>query len=186
MAQIRPGRASKRPGYLTKQLMLRELHGKIVASAWPKPQGPSKLPYMIANRERMKIAQKAVKLVPPTETIPMNEQLKKFLREHRGVRGTAAIRMRDLETQRMFGTLFQPILPNGKRLAMQTQVREVSDWLDWIEPRLGGVMIRTKDGWRTTTNCKLHAVMMQTIVGAWPQSCPLADIPGKDEAMGGY
>lgn len=116
----------------------------------------------------------------------MANALKRFLDKHRGVRGTAAIRERDWQTAIFTGRQWAPVDPQGKIWWTATVQADASDQLDWLEPRIGSMIMRTANGWEPSVNCKpgrylqLHPVPYDVV------SCPPASIPPPHLSMGGH
>lgn len=186
MALIKTGRAARRPGYRQRVYVLRSFHGRTIAQSWPRARGIPVIGYMKAGIERMRIAQRAVKTWAPEEQRVMDKELKSFMRRHRGVQGTAAIRLRDWLTQIIYGRAFQWTTPDGKLLRTAAMQRDASDWLDWSEPRLGSLLTRTDQGWLPTIQCRKGLVLTQSLSIATETCCEPASIPDKRDAMGGY
>lgn len=156
------------------------------AQTWPRKRGRSKLPWQRAQIERVRSIQRAVQQIPAEERSLMQRALAKFLRANRGVRGTAAIRERDLQTAHLSGRLFRPALPDGTDLNPASVYADASDILDWLEPRHGSMVVRTTDGWLPTVNCAPGRVLVQTL-SIWEDGCcPNAGIPPAKYAMGGH
>jgi len=186
VAGIRPGGASRRTQYGGKVWLSYTVHGRTYVRKWPRARGKPKLPWALANLKRMAVAQRAVRQWQPEATKHMQEGLDTFLREHVGLRGTAAIRLRDWLTQVMYGRAWDLVLPTGKKLYSYAAIRDASDFLDWLEPRYGSVLVRTPDGWHGTWNCKPGGVFTMAPDYATPLCCPPADVPPRDQAAGGY
>lgn len=186
MALIRPGTSKKRKLSFRGVVVVRNMYNRLYAQKWPRSRGRPSQSYQRAGLERMTASQEAVKRYHPRGQIAMKEALDRFLRRHRGVRGTAAIRFRDWQTQNVYGRAFAVDLPDGRTLWPATVHREVSDVLDWLEPRLGSVLTRTPDGWRGTIQCRPDAVLVQSLSRPLPTCCPPADIPPAKNAMGGF
>lgn len=134
----------------------------------------------------MKHVQRAVKTWPGEEQRVMDRALQTFMQAHRGVRGTAAIRLRDWLTQIIMGRAFMFVLPDGTRLYTAAARRDASDYLDWTDPRLGSLLTRTEEGWLPTIQCRLGNVLTCMHSREMPDCCPPASIPDKRDAMGGY
>lgn len=186
MAQIRVGTGRRKRPSTKGAYILRVTGGRVYAQAWPRKRGPSKVPYVRAQQQRMKVMAQAVKRWPSDEQSVMREGLDEFLAENRGVRGTAAIRLRDWLTSILTGRAWSVDLPDGRRMWSVAVVRDCSDFLDLIEPRIGSMFVRTGDTWLPTVNCGPGYLL--TCLTDRPVSgcCPTASMAPKDEAMGGY
>jgi len=186
MAILEPGRASSRPLRLKGVVNIIARGGRLFAQAWPKKRGPHTLPWMKANRDRLIAIQKAIQFMPTAERGLTQQTLKQYLAKHQGLRGTAAIRERDYQTAMISGRLWATADPYGTKITPVTVCADASDFLDWIEPRIGSMMVRTETGWLPTENCAPGKVLVQTLVPDWPGACPPASIPDAADAMGGF
>lgn len=186
MATLLPGRASRRPGYTKPAYVIQHRRGRLVAQSWPRKRGLPKQRYMLAILQRMKIAAKAVKRWPTREVEPMRQGLDDFLRENRGVRGTAAIRFRDLQTSILSGRQWEVNFPDGSVSRTAQQVQDASDVLDNLEPRIGSLVTRAPDGWLPTEQCAPKHVLCSYHSQADPNACPPASIPDRSTAAGGF
>lgn len=185
MATLRAGGSSKRQQSLRGAVVIRSSNGKTYAQAWPRPRGTSPLVYQRANVARMSIVQNCVKLVPAEERRVMYEGLEQFLHDKPGVRSSAAIRLRDWLTSVVYGRSWALTLPTGHVVWPQTVAHDASDYLDWLEPRLGSLLVRTRKGWLPTVQCKPGAVLLQVIQPSYPSACPPASYADYDTTMGG-
>lgn len=186
MAGIQPGRSSRRPHSLRGAVVLLVKQGKVIAQAWPRKRGRSPHSYQRAQIDRIRELQKNVYQVPAEERSLLQKALDTFLRKNRGVRGTAAIRERDFLTSNMAGRLYRPQTPEGKPLNTAAIHGDTSDILDWLEPRMGAMIVRTSNGWLTTVNCKPGNVLTMTLEVQQKYCCPNASIAPKELAMGGH
>lgn len=186
MAIIRPGRASRRPASVGKHIVLYTFQGRTYVRSWPAKRGKPKQPYQQAALDRLRLQQQAVKFTSVDEYDTMDRGLKAFLREHRGVRGTAAIRLRDWLTGITFGRAFSWSWQGRPRVVSAAVVQDCSDFLDHLEPRLGSLMTRTPDSWLPTVQCRPGAVLTCAHSGLYPGACPAATLPKRNEAIGGY
>lgn len=186
MAIITPGRSRSRPPYSKKTLIQDFWRGMLRVRSWPRKRGLPKQPWQLAGMERLKVAQKAVKNLPEREVVPTREGLEEFMREHTGVKGTAAIRLRDWQTMNFFGRAYMPIRPDGRPIYSFAQMQDVSAFLDVIEPRYGSLLVRGREGWAATRQCRPRTPLVLGPGIATPGCCPPADIPPMTEAAGGY
>lgn len=186
MAGIQPGRSSRRPHSLRGAVVLLVKKGKIIAQSWPNKRGRSPHSYQRAQIDRIRALQRNVYNVPAEERSLLQRALKKFLDANRGVRGTAAIRERDFLTSNMAGRLYRPQAPQGRPLNTAAIHGDASDILDWLEPRMGGMIVRTSNGWLTTVNCGPGRVLTMTEETQETFCCPNASIAPKHLAMGGH
>ena len=146
----------------------------IVASAWPKKRGLPKDSYQKSTLERMTQLVHAQRQMLPCETEDMQKSLDKFKRENRGNMGQATIRFRDLLTQLQSGRLYGLILPGGRKIYHVDALVDITRLLDWLQPRAGGMLVRTSMGWRTTVNCKEGRLFTLQEEGDDTDACPSA------------
>jgi hypothetical protein len=186
MALIRPGRASRRPGYTKRGFLLAVRKGKIYARAWPRRRGTPKYSYMRDQNLLFKLVALAIKLLSTEDRQGMDSGLQDFLNENRGVRGTAAVRARDWFTQVMFGRAWAINMPDGRRVWPASVVQDCSDVLDHLEPRIGSLLTRTDDSWLCTVQCQQGQVLFLSSGGPDSTCCPPASTPGREQAVGGH
>lgn len=186
MATITPGRTSRRPGSFRGVLVFLVRNGRIYAQKWPRKRGRSKLPWQRAATDRMRVLNRAIKSIPADQRATMQEALREFLDANRGVRGTAAIRERDLQTTLLSGRLWQYSAPGVRRLPTMVQVQDASDILDQLEPYIGSMLTRTNDTWLPTLNCRPGRVCCLLPSVPLPNACPPAQHAPKQHAMGGF
>lgn len=185
MATLWPARATSRPPRQKNAVNTYIRRGRAIAQSWPKKRGKYRDDRMRASTWRQDVTVIASKLMRPQEYMPLNEALIEFLAKHTGLRGTAAIRTRDWFTQLITGRLWAWATPTSTSQYPATVRGDASDVLDWIEPRLGSVPVRTPTGWLGTTNLRPGEVFVSTGTEARFTNCPNATIPGYDDAMGG-
>lgn len=185
MAIIRPGRAGKRRLSLTGAVSVRVYQGRTVAQAWPRPRGTPKLAYQRATLDMLRVSQRAVKQIPARESAPMDRELKAFLNAHRGLQGSAAIRLRDWLTQVVYGRAWAVAFPDGRVMWSQRVYRECSDFLDWTLPRIGSLLTRTDRAWLPTEACAPGAVCKLMPSIPITGCCPPASIPDRRWGAGG-
>lgn len=186
MATMIPGGMSERPASLKNAAILRLWRGMIIVSGWPKKRGPPKQAYQRASLERWKVLNRMVKHTPAPERIAMGDGLKQFLDTHTGLRASAAIRLRDWFTAIYTGRAFYFSLPDGSSIYPSVIGQEVSDLLDWTEPRVGSLLTRTDKGWLPTVQCAPGRVLCQLPPDEIPGACPPASQAPKSQAVGGY
>lgn len=186
MARVKPGRNLKGTAPLTGAVSFRIDRSRTYAQKWPRKRGLPKQTYQRAGLERLRIAQNAVKHMPGDDVTPMREGLQTFMDRHRGVRGTAAIRLRDWLTQVVYGRAWSLQLPDGTVVYSAQVQRDCSDFLDWLEPRIGSLVTRTDEAWLPTVNCKRGRLLTLTGPGEQGRACPPASIPPARLAMGGH
>lgn len=187
MALITPGRASQRPPYFKRILSMVIRQGQLYVKAFPRKRKTAKQVWQIANQERFKIASQAIKHIHEREQSTMQTGLDEFLAENRGVKGTAAIRLRDWFTAVMFGRAWAVRAPNNRIYYPATVLQDISDLLDSFDPRVGSLLVRTNATWLPTVQCQEKFILCLLPEGDLPDTCPVASIPtNKDESVGGF
>lgn len=177
---------SNRPGYAQKAFRLIVRGGSIIAQAWPRKRGLPKQSYQQAGLKRMSAIQRAVKYIHADERNTMRDGLQKFLDNNEGVRGTAAIRLRDWFTMNYAGRAWAVDIPGQGRLYSDAVYQDCSDFLDLIEPKIGSILTVTPNGWAPTTNCKSGMVLV--FMHSMPSefACPPAKGADYFTAVGGF
>lgn len=186
MATIMPGRSYRRPGYTKGAYVIYRRNGQLVVQGWPKKRGQPTQVYQKANLERFRIAAKAIKYWPTREVGPMRDALDQFMRENRGVRGTAAVRFRDWQTSILAGRQWAFDSPGNKPLYPAAVVQDVSDLLDNLEPRYGSLLTRAPGGWLPTVQCAPLYVLCSFHSQADSLACAPASTPPRHLAAGGF
>lgn len=186
MAQIQPGTGRRTRPSTKGAYVLRVSGGRVYAQAWPRKRGRSNLGYQKASNDRMQLLAQAVKRVSAREQTPMREGLDAFLAANRGVRGTAAIRLRDWLTSIITGRAFNWALPDGRVIWSNAVIRDCSDFLDILEPRVGSLLTRTTTAWHPTVQCGPGRVLCCIPPNPLEGACPQASPAPHSTAVGGY
>lgn len=148
---MQPVRAKDRPPYLKRTLITSLWRGQLRVSAWPRKRPAKPNPYTQALRDNLAKTVAWVKRLQPEETNPMREAIAHQNRTHRGFKGSASIRHRDIEVQRLYGRLWALVLPTGEVLHSIQVAQEISDALDWISDQPGAALQRDSDRWSNGT-----------------------------------
>jgi hypothetical protein len=160
-------------------------NGKIIASAWPRKRGRNKLVWTRNNSVRMDTIQIGIKYMPTEERSLLEEGLATFLSNHKGLRGTAAIRARDWLTQLFSGRFAALYDELGEDRRPQASESDASDFIDWIEARIGAMMIRTTTGWLSSSQTAPGQVLHITAgIPVFDDAAP-PSMPDAANAMGG-
>lgn len=187
MALITPGRASQRPPYFKRILSMVIRQGQLYVKAFPRKRKTAKQMWQIANQERFKIATQAIKYIHPDEQKTMQTGLQEFMAENKGVRGTAAIRLRDWYTSVMFGRAWAVRHPTEGIIYPATVLQDISDLLDLFDPRPGSLLVRGPKTWLPTVQCNENYILMLLPDCGLPDCCPVSSIPtNKNESVGGH
>lgn len=166
----------ERPAYVGRSFLTRLTGGSIIASAWPRKRGRPKSQYDRSILARLQRVTEHIKRINDREVDPLRQALAEVNRTHRGLRGSASIRLEDLLTQHAFGRLFAYRLPTGRTLYHRDAILDVSRRLDWLEPQVGSILTRTPTGWQPTIPCAPGATCRQMpsvpIAGCCPAAKP--------------
>lgn len=147
MALIQAVRAIKRPEYLRRSMMVSHYRGSLRASAWPRPRPARPSSYQQSLRDNLKRLVHYMRYLIPREVVPTRDAIDRHNRRVRGHRGSAAIRYRDWEVQRLSGHLFMFILPDGTKVVSTAVRQDVSDQLDWASDQPRTLLIRGQHHW---------------------------------------
>jgi len=141
---------------------------------------------MRAMLDRVRVIARAIKQIPAAERGPMQEALRRYMRQNAGVRGTAAVRERDWLMSLLTGRQWAIYDEQGRQFWPMASLMDVSDWLDHTGPRLGSMLMRGQDEWLPSHNCHPKSVLMYTAPGTHTMTCPAASLPDRANAIGGY
>lgn len=103
MTFLRPTGSQWRTPQVGKSIIVSPCRGITRVQSWPRPRG---IPTDALQRTRLivfKAVQAIIKRLTPFETEYAREAVKRHNQNHRGQRGSAAIRLRDWQTQRLMG-----------------------------------------------------------------------------------
>lgn len=174
MSEIGVGGGSRRVGYRGGVMLARLTDAGIVASVWRKKGKRRPSVYEIYLRNRLRDVTNTLKLMHEREQAAMREAIQVWNREHQGMRGSAAVRLEDIQTARMYGHLLAIMLPNGRTLYHVDAIYSESRRLDWLRPMVGSLLVRTEQGWRPTVNCKAGYVLRYVPDSRSYEACDLA------------
>lgn len=177
MAIIRVGGAQKRPQYAQSLFQAVPTRGRMTVRGWPRSRPGRGSNYAASIRARLTDTVRMVKSLIPREAAPMMAAVAEHARTHTGVRGSANIRYRDVETQRLAGRLWAIALPDGRVLYPAAVRQDMSTALDWIEPPIGALLTRTTESWLPTNQCEVGAVLTMTPDGPVTGCCPGPELP---------
>ena len=183
MAQIGRRASRARPQYAQRVYYSRLLSGRVVASKWPRAQAGRTAQKLATTRQVFKGRVYFVKRMHPRETEPLRKALAEFLNANRGLRGSAAIRLRDLLMQILSGRMFSYGDDQRSRIYHDVVHREITTYLDWLEPQHGSLIARTSETWLPTWYAmtgmllKLHDTTPDTGCQPSPQVPPYWKIP---------
>jgi hypothetical protein len=131
-----------------KTYIVSSSRGVTRVQAWPKKRGPAKTQDDKDRQHIFKLYQALIKRLDPVETEYEREEIKQHNRTHRGQRGSAAIRFRDWQTQRLY----------GRGLAIDTDIgitfyppaihRDATDILDHVTDDTNYMITRNVTEWQ--------------------------------------
>lgn len=156
VAIIAPVRAAKRPDYVRGVFIHSIFRGGLRAQSWPRKRNKRRSTYQRSIERRLVELVHFIRYLHPREQLPMRQAIIEQNRTHRGFKGSAAIRFRDIEVQRLSGRLFGIILPDGTKLYHPVVRQDVSDQLDWITAEPGALLVRGASIWEGKTAAELQ------------------------------
>lgn len=133
---------------LGKALVISASRGQLRVQSWPRARGLPKDRRQRANLAYFRLIQKAVKLLQADEINDMRDALRRHNRRNRGQRGSAAIRMRDWQHQRLSGRGWAIRARNGIVFYPPAVRRDASHLLDHTSDDDGQFLIRGPDQWQ--------------------------------------
>jgi len=186
VALLGGSRAPRKVQQLTGLVNIYVRRGKLVARRWPAKRGRAKTPYAQGLQDRMGEVSKHIKNTFWLEVKTLREALQRWRGKSTGLKAGAIIRERDWMTRVAYGRMFAIELENGRVLWPEQVAIDVSDALDWLEPRFGSLMVRTSETWLPTHQCQVGWIFQMTPDGILAGACPPASIAGPDESVGVY
>lgn len=176
MGLLRTGPGRSRLGYTPGSFLTRLVGSTVVSSSWPRTRSRRRSTLQRALQDRFRAIVDTVARLSPIETNALHDALREHNRRHTGLQGTATIRPEDLEHARLSGRLWAFLLPGGQLSIHVDALYDVSSYLDWLEPKVGSMVVRTKDGWRACDVCEPGAIFTCTPEGYIASCCQPAKI----------
>ena len=124
----------------------------------------------------MKDVQASIKAQHPREIVPLTNAVREHNAANTGVRGAARLRMRDVTTKVLYGTMWALEDQFGNVYYSANVLQAVSDALDWMEPEIGAVPVYRNGLWQPTACSQVGAVMTVLPDGNISGCCPPATI----------
>jgi hypothetical protein len=121
--------------------------GVLRAQAWPKPRGAAKTTDEKNRQLIFSAYQGLIKRLTPYETESERNAIATHNRTHRGQRGSAAIRLRDWQTQRLYGRGVLITNDSGPCFFPAALRRDASHILDHVAAEAGQMMQRDIVEW---------------------------------------
>lgn len=151
MSLFRPAGSQWRTPQFKKQLIVSDFRGQLRVQSWPRKRG---IPKTDAERDRLLIFrawQMLIKTLIWKETEHEREAIRQYNRANRGQRGSAAIRFRDWQTQRLYGRGVGVRVQGGPTFYPVAIKRDASNILDWCTYTPGHLLLRGDDTWGQQT-----------------------------------
>jgi hypothetical protein len=192
MATIQQRNASKRPGYAGKIFVISTWKGRLRVSAWPRKRGTPKDEYQKSITDRLKTVVAWLKTLHAREVIPMREAVEEHNKSVKGLKGAAAVRYRDIAHMNAEGRFLafemkddgttNPALVRPGTIWMSAAVaQDISDALDWTQPRKGALLVSHNGLWLPTRQCAIGAVFTSIDNNDAYLCCPEASMRGDME-----
>ena len=115
--------------------------------AWPRKRGAPKTKADGDRRKIFGLFQRLIKWLGPAETDYIRQAINEHNRTHRGQRGSAAIRFRDWQTQRLYGRGVAVTTDVGIVFYPPAVSRDASFICDHATSTPGQIMERSSDQW---------------------------------------
>lgn len=174
MSFLRPTGSQWRTPEFGKNLIVTSWRGITRVQRWPKARGPA-VTKPEANRETMfTLVQKLIKWLTSFETEYARRAVKAHNDANTGQRGSAAIRLRDWQTQRLYGRGVAVTVDQYLTFYPAAVARDASFILDWVTYFHGQLLQRNDSEWGPIDNGTPGQVFTSNGSGA---QCSWNDIP---------
>lgn len=145
--------------------------GILRVSGWPRARGKPKDAFMQSLADRMRETVASLRKQHPREVIPMMEAVNLHNATTGGLRGSARVRLRDVQYKIASGTMFALVDQFG-HIYWPTPIREmVSEGLDWTDPSPGSMLVRHNNLWLPTAPCTVGSIFTALATGAKTGTC---------------
>jgi len=149
-----------------KTIIASTCRGVLRVQAWPKARGAPKL-LAQANRQTVfSLYQTLIKWINPREQNYEREAIRQYNRRNRGQRGSAAIRFRDWQTQRLYGRGVGIIVSPTLTFYPPAIARDASFILDHCTMDEGQLLQRANDSWAEITTPTAGQVLTAAAPGS--------------------
>lgn len=186
MGIIGPAQSRLRPQYAHRLWLGSPHRGQIRAVGWPRTRPRRRGRYEAQLEKRFRDVQAHVKTLKGFETEALRQGVAGVNKANTGQRGSASIRFRDLLHQLATGRLWGFELPDGRVIHSAAAHQDQSEAMDWTEPRLGSLLVRTEQGWLPTHQCQPGYVLTCSNSEPNPHCCPPASLASPDESLEPY
>jgi len=144
---LRPTGSQWRTPEYGRSVIISSYRGITRVQRWPRKRGAAKTSADANRRTIFALFQKLIKALGPTETMYAREALAEHNRTHRGQRGSAAIRFRDWQTQRLYGRGIAITTDEGITFWPAAVRRDASFILDHVAAGVGQLLQRNATEW---------------------------------------
>lgn len=152
MSLLRPLGSQWREPELGRTIIVSTWKGVLRVQGWPRKRGLPKEPSQINRLTLFSWYQRLIKRLTAQETIYEQDTIRQYNKENRGQRGSAAIRFRDWETQRLYGRGVGIIIRPGLTIYPPAISRDASFILDWTTQTPGQILQRGSTQWTEITH----------------------------------
>jgi hypothetical protein len=132
---------------LGKNVIVSSWRGITRVQRWPKKVGPPRNENEAKRRKIFALYQLLIKWIGSKESEYERQAILDHNRTHRGQRGSAAIRFRDWQTQRLYGRCVAITTDSGIVFYPPAVSRDASFILDHATAEHGAILQRTVDKW---------------------------------------
>lgn len=140
MSFLRPTGSQWRTPEYGKNLIVSSWRGITRVQRWPKKRGPAKTADEANRRTMFGLVQVLIKWLTSFETDYARRAVKAHNDANTGQRGSAAIRLRDWQTQRLYGRGVAVIVNNALTFYPAAVGRDASFILDWCTYEHGQIL----------------------------------------------
>lgn len=147
VALVTGRRPKERPPHLKGTFLEYNWKGQRVIRSFPRKRRKRVSLYEASLRNRMASIMSWLSTIQEIEKGPIREALKTQNKRFGGLKGSASIRLRDIEYQRLSGRLFNFDLDGYGTVYSYATVQDIDDTLDWLGSAVGGVLTRGPTEW---------------------------------------
>lgn len=169
MSFLSPTGTQWRTPQFGKSVIVSTYRGVTRIQAWPKKRGQSKNQVQINRQRLFALVQKAVKHLSHWEVNYVREAINEHNRTHRGQRGSAAIRLRDWQTQRLYGRGFAITMPGFGTIYPPACKVDCTEILDHASDVPNSTLMRGLEEWESKNTGQANQVLIAGAAGALPE-----------------
>lgn len=173
MTFLAPTGSQWRTPELNKSLIVSSCRGCTRVQAWPRKRGPARTIYDYNRRLIFTLTQLLIKRLHPRAIEYERQAIKEHNDAHRGQRGSAAIRLRDWQTQTIMGRSLCVHLTNGITFYPPAVHRDASQILDCATQDPGAILMRDQHFWNHNPTLKPGLALTAGSPGNPAQWAPL-------------